>query len=398
MHVVIGAAFGDEGKGAITHHLASHYGSDAVVVRFNGGAQAGHTVVTEDARRHVFKHVGSGTFAGAKTFLSQFFVSNPILFLEEIKQLRELNLNPKIYIDPDSIITTPYDMMINQMLEELRATNRHGSCGVGFSETIERNKHAGFSLKVADLEDKQKTIDTLQDIRKKWLPQRLAQLNIATPPAHWKNYLESDDIFHFFMQNLFLFLDAISISRVDLTNPANPVIFEGAQGLMLDQARGWFPHVTRSHTGLKNVIDLYKNTRSQALNVIYVTRSYLTRHGAGPLPHELSTVPYQNVIDKTNMTNPHQGHLRYSWFNLDLLKEFVLQDLKTLPHTFKTHTQMAVTCLDQADDQITFINQQKILEASQDAFLQEVAKEMQVTEMLCGYGQTREKLNNWQVK
>ncbi|GAF82360.1 unnamed protein product, partial [marine sediment metagenome] len=135
MDIVIGATFGDEGKGLITHHLASRHGRDSIVVRFNGGAQAGHTVVTKNSKRHVFRHVGSGTFAGAATFLSQFFISNPILFLEELKELKNLKLKPKVYIDPESPITTPYDMMINQMAEEFRGNQRHGSCGVGFAET-----------------------------------------------------------------------------------------------------------------------------------------------------------------------------------------------------------------------------------------------------------------------
>ena len=124
MAVVIGAAFGDEGKGLITHLMASQYGRDAVVVRFNGGAQAGHTVVTNDSQRHVFRHFGSGSFVGAMTFLSRYFVSNPILFLEEIEALSLLGIKPTVYIDPASPITTPYDMMINQIVEEVRGNQR----------------------------------------------------------------------------------------------------------------------------------------------------------------------------------------------------------------------------------------------------------------------------------
>ena len=80
--VVIGAQFGDEGKGRLTAHHVVEVGDDAIVVRFNGGAQAGHTVVAPDGRRHVFSHVGSGALTGAATYLSRFFVANPILFLK----------------------------------------------------------------------------------------------------------------------------------------------------------------------------------------------------------------------------------------------------------------------------------------------------------------------------
>lgn len=78
--VVIGSAFGDEGKGLITDVLAAKNAGETLVVRFNGGAQAGHTVTTPEGQRHVFSHIGSGTFTGSATFLSRFFVVNPILF------------------------------------------------------------------------------------------------------------------------------------------------------------------------------------------------------------------------------------------------------------------------------------------------------------------------------
>lgn len=80
---VIGASFGDEGKGLVTDYLCAIQGA-GIVVRFNGGAQAGHTVVTPDGLRHVHHHFGSGTLWGTPTFLSQFFIVNPIAFLAEL--------------------------------------------------------------------------------------------------------------------------------------------------------------------------------------------------------------------------------------------------------------------------------------------------------------------------
>ena len=80
--VVIGANFGDEGKGLAVDSLVAR-DSDAAVIRFNGGAQAGHTVVAEDGRRHVFSHFGAGAFLGAATFLSRFFVVQPSIFAKK---------------------------------------------------------------------------------------------------------------------------------------------------------------------------------------------------------------------------------------------------------------------------------------------------------------------------
>ncbi|MEJ2125462.1 MAG: adenylosuccinate synthetase, partial [Alphaproteobacteria bacterium] len=131
---VIGAAYGDEGKGLITDALVASCGAAATVVRFNGGAQAGHTVTLPDGRRHVFHHIGSGTLAGAPTFLSRFFVANPILLATEIANLAAMGFTPSIAIDPDAPVTTPFDMMINQFAETARGSGRHGSCGLGFGE------------------------------------------------------------------------------------------------------------------------------------------------------------------------------------------------------------------------------------------------------------------------
>jgi adenylosuccinate synthase len=82
--VVIGAAYGDEGKGHVASCLAS---PESIVVRFNGGCQAGHTVYSKSGVRRVFSHFGSGTMTGARTYLSKHFVCNPILFLAELKDL-----------------------------------------------------------------------------------------------------------------------------------------------------------------------------------------------------------------------------------------------------------------------------------------------------------------------
>ena len=130
----------------MTAAYAAAVGCDGIVVRFNGGAQAGHTVVTPEGRRHVFSHIGSGTFAGAATFLSRFFVSHPLLFLKEWEVLAAQGVRPVVYVDPDSPVTTPYDMMINQIIEQEQGAARHGSCGLGFGETLERNLISDYAL------------------------------------------------------------------------------------------------------------------------------------------------------------------------------------------------------------------------------------------------------------
>src|SRR5262249_4576381 len=146
---VIGANFGDEGKGLITDFLAAKDPANTMVIRFNGGAQAGHTVVTPAGRRHVFHHFGAGSLAGARTFLSRFFIVNPFLWYKERQELPELT--EPMAVDRRAMLTTPYDMLINQEAERFRGRQRHGSCGIGINETVERCG-GEFATHVADIE------------------------------------------------------------------------------------------------------------------------------------------------------------------------------------------------------------------------------------------------------
>src|SRR5215467_6229237 len=171
---VIGANFGDEGKGLAVHTVVAR-DLDAAVIRFNGGAQAGHTVIAEHGRRHVFSHFGAGTLRGAATFLSRFFVVQPSIFARETAELAGIGVKPVVFVDPDAQVTTPFDVFINHWAEETRGGTRHGSVGVGFGETIERFER-GYPLAVRDLGDDKHLMEILTRIREVWLPIRLARL------------------------------------------------------------------------------------------------------------------------------------------------------------------------------------------------------------------------------
>lgn len=351
--VVIGAQFGDEGKGKITDYYAAVVGTDGVVARFNGGAQAGHTVVTPDGLRHVFSHVGSGAFAGAATFLSRFFVSNPILFLKEWEVLATQGIRPLVYVDPHSPVTTPYEMMINQISERERGTDRHGSCGIGFGETLERNLTPVYALTVGALDDAGALAVKLDAIRRVYAPARLARLGFGEAFARNAGLFLSDAILEHFVADTRCFLARTTVADIQTATHSRRLLFEGAQGLLLDQDRGFFPHVTRSNTGLRNVLALADDLGLERLEVTYVTRAYLTRHGAGPLPHELPEKPYPGVIDATNVPNAYQGALRFAWLDLDLLSHAIAEDLadaKRWPEV-SVNARLAITCLDQLGDE-----------------------------------------------
>jgi adenylosuccinate synthase len=349
--VVIGAQFGDEGKGRLIDHYAALAGGDSIVIRFNGGAQAGHTVVTPEGQRHVFSHVGSGAFAGAATFLSRFFVANPILLLKEMKRLAEWGVTPTVLIDPASPATTPYDMMINQMIERERGDGRHGSCGIGFGETLERNLNPVYALTVGDLAD-EALADRLDVIRRHYAPNRLARLGFGDACLREAGLFQSDAILERYVEDVRCFLSAVTVMDARAAIQGRQMLFEGAQGLLLDQERGFFPYVTRSHTGLRNVLALAGEWGLERLAVTYATRAYLTRHGAGPLPGELPEKPYPGVTDPTNIPNDYQGTLRFAWLDLDLLGRAIAADLSDVGRVadVSVNPRLAITCLDQLGD------------------------------------------------
>jgi adenylosuccinate synthase len=391
--VIIGANLGDEGKGLLTDcHAAAMPG--ALVVRFNGGAQAGHTVATRDGRRHVFSHFGSGSFAGAATYLSRFFVSHPTLFLRERAQLARLGLAPEVHIDPRSPITTPYDMLINQAIEAARASGRHGSCGIGFGETIHRCLKPRFATYAGDLLTRSWAVwlsAVLDDIRTQHVPARLKALGIAALDPERAALLASDVLIERFIADCAVFRDAVAIADLAALAPGRAVIFEGAQGLLLDQDRGWFPHVTRSNTGLKNAIALARDAGIDALDAVYATRAYMTRHGAGPLPHEIAALPYPRVRDETNLPNAHQGTLRFAWLDLDLLAQTIAWDLADARTAgLPTRHRLAITCLDQVDGAARFVSRGTLQRASVEELVVAAARAVGTDRALTSHGPTRE--------
>lgn len=293
---VIGANFGDEGKGLVTDYLCAKEGA-GMVVRFNGGAQSGHTVVTPDGGRHIFSHVGSGTFCGVPTFLSQFFILNPLLYFQELTTLETFGIRPLVYAHPNCLVTTFADMLINQRKENTRGSGRHGSCGVGINETVNRSEIAELKITMADLWNRSASLkDRLGQICT-----RYAEFRTGSPIK------KADDMIEEFVRGCGIFAERVH--PLGIAQCHDP-IFEGAQGLLLDQNnRTFYPHLTRSNTGMQNVRTLCAQAGIEKIEPYYVSRTYLTRHGAGPLPAE---DPKMRFEDLTNVEHPYQGRLRFA--------------------------------------------------------------------------------------
>lgn len=340
---VMGSCFGDEGKGLMTDFFCRQASEKPVVVRFNGGAQAGHTVVTPEGQRHVFHHYGAGTFAKADTYLSAYFLINPVAWHEEFQELYyKLEFTrPKLLVHHWAPVTTVYDMFLNQKIEEARA-ERHGSCGMGVHETILR-QNEGWRLSAIHLFDDFVLEQKVRDIRMYAL-RRLIDLGLDNDKN--KEFIMSIDVLQKFLYQCQFFKADAKLCSDSILAQYKDVIFEGAQGLLLDQDnKRFFPHVTHSKTGLHNVIKICENAQIERIDACYVARSYLTRHGAGKLPREDPNMKFE---DKTNVYNDWQHSLRFApqdWYLLDASICFDIRSRSSV----EIYPSLAITHRDQCE-------------------------------------------------
>lgn len=393
--VVIGANFGDEGKGLMTDYLSSTL-NNGIVVRFNGGAQAGHTVVTPNGYRHVFGHFGSGSFLGLPTYLSRFFVVNPITYIKEFNSLKNKNVKPIVFMDKDCYVTTPYDMMINQIAEMVRGRNKHGSCGLGFNETIQRSISKNcFKLTVDDLKNEALVRKVLKNIKDLYLQKRLMELGIDNIPDIFLDIISSKEIIENYLLDIKNMISTITSTNLKILDSYDSILFEGAQGLLLDQNHEFFPHVTRSNTGMKNVSELIKEAgySMENIEIVYVTRAYMTRHGAGPFPNELEAKPYEKIEDLTNVPNPYQDTLRFGLLDLDILAKTIQNDLLSAKG-LKYKVKISISCLDQLDEEIDYYYNSNKMRTSVDNFIKNIFQTIDTSEGYLSYGTSRNTIKN----
>ena len=291
VRVIIGASYGDEGKGLATDYFgAQHMGAGTIVnVLTNGGAQRGHTVQLPGGIRHVFKHFGAASFRGAATYMAHQFIVNPMQLVREYEELAGMGVTPEFTIHPQCRFSTPWDMLANQKLKEISGVSN--TCGFGIWETVLRveDDEAFFSEGLL----------------------RHFEEDIAAAAVLGKTE------------------DYKALKRY------GTVLFENAQGLLLDGYRkGEEDFTTPSVTGVRTVAQTIEDTLSGAdVEVCYVTRSYLTRHGAGPMESELTEDTLRAAIpglvtDATNVENSFQGALRYGILDEDALIERIRKDMR----------------------------------------------------------------------
>jgi adenylosuccinate synthase len=301
-HVIVAdLGYGDAGKGTIVDWLCSRQEGRPVqaVVRFNGGAQAAHHVVTRDGRTHSFAQFGAGTFTpGVRTHLSRFVLVDPLALAAESAHLTSLGVDRALdllTVDRDALLVTPYHRAANQARETARGAGRHGSCGMGIGETaryaLEYPDDAPLVGDCASPRTLARKLATLRDR----LTEELGPL--TAPPLD-----ATGDAFGAFADRVRL-VDSAYLT--DLLR-SGPVVFEGAQGVLLDEWRGFHPYTTWSTTTFANAEELLADAGQSAVR-LGVIRYYAVRHGPGPLVTE---DPALDLPEPHNGRNRWQGPFR----------------------------------------------------------------------------------------
>ncbi len=300
--------FGDAGKGTVVDWLCATRPVPAVI-RFNGGGQAGHNVVTEDGRSHTFAQFGSGTLRGVPTHLSRFMVLDPLALTAEADHLRALGVADPyrlLTVDSDALVATPYHRLANQARELARGDARHGSCGMGVGETMAYGLERPLdAVRAGDLVVPAVLSRKLDRLRS-YLELVLASVGPVEGLARTPTVEECASVFGMVASRVRL----VGSTHLRDLLTSGACVFEGAQGVLLDEWRGFHPYTTWSTTTFDNVVDLVGDDFYR----LGVLRCFTTRHGAGPMVTEDPELA-EDLVDPHNPTGPWQGAFRVGHFD-----------------------------------------------------------------------------------
>lgn len=323
--VVIGANYGDEGKGLGTDYFCSLNPQSTIGVLTNGSAQRAHTVDTKDGLHHVFHNFSSGTFNNVPTYICDEFLINPMSFVEEYNELEELGYAPKYYIHPNCRVVTPFDMIQNQI--DMKRDNAHNSCGMGVWRTINRYDKKVFNLTVKELFDLvNNPTNAFKELYKVFL-YYYRDIDTYCSSINIKGLIN-----HFIEDLQFIANHCILLIEDNFLRYFETVVFENGQGLLLNHAldcENASNVLTSTNTGLEIPYKIIERNFSDIeVEVCYITRTYLTKHGDGVIDGDEEHASYyeQNFFDYTNIYNKFQGRFRYADLNVDTLITFVLVD------------------------------------------------------------------------
>lgn len=333
--VVVGTQWGDEGKGKIVDLLSEH--AD-YVVRFQGGNNAGHTMVVNG--KEIISHlIPSGIIQQKKCFIGNGVVVDPFVLLDEIDYLIANNID----VSPDMLkvsnrahIIMPYHQEIDKARENKKGKNKIGTTGRGIGPCYE-DKATRRGIRFCDLLD--------LDLFKEKVATILEEKNFYLKHYFKVDTIDLDLVIDQFLKirdRLLPYIEDVSIALYEGITAGKTLLFEGAQGTHLDIEHGTYPFVTSSSTVSGNAANGSGVGPGNLDEILGIVKAYTTRVGAGPFPTEL----FDEIGDKIQKTGAEFGattgrRRRCGWLDMVVLKNAV---------RLNSLTGLAITKLDVLDD------------------------------------------------
>ncbi len=326
--VVVGLGLGDEGKGALVDALVREQGA-TLVVRFNGGCQAAHHVVSPEGRVHCFSQFGAGTLvAGVETQLTRFVAVDPRAMEREEDALRRLGVEDafaRLRVDPRCVVVTPFHAALNRIRELCRGEGRHGSVGLGVGEALLDAERPGIPvIRFGDARAPERLVATLRllwrmkiDLAEQLVDRAARGALDEAAASEEMARLRSPEAIEPLVASMRRLVEEHGVRlREGLDLDAHAVtVFEGAQGALLDRDHGFFPHVTPSRTTFAQARLLLEEASFPGeIERFGVMRAYATRHGQGPLPSEDPALAAR-LPEPHNGAQGFQGAFRVGWLD-----------------------------------------------------------------------------------
>ena len=327
--IITGAQFGDEGKGKIVDMMASKYD---IVARFQGGDNAGHTVVAE-GKTYKLHLIPSGVLFDARLLIGPGTVMNPKILMEELAMLKENGVEvppEKLGIDAKTSIIMPYHVALDSLRESKRAVKiGTTSRGIGFAYV---DKVGRDEIQMADLADKSRFLKKIGELA----PQKETAIKeLGGDPEIAKSGL---DEYLEIGRKLKPYITDVSREINLALKKEKKVLAEGAQGTHLDIIHGTQKFVTSSSTLAGSACAGLGVGPTRVDNVIGVIKAYITRVGEGPLPTEQKNETGEHLREKGGEFGTTTGRpRRCGWFDVPLARKSI---------NLNGYTDMALTKLD----------------------------------------------------
>ncbi|MFE5322315.1 adenylosuccinate synthase [Paenibacillus sp. NPDC056579] len=306
--VVVGTQWGDEGKGKITDFLAE---SAEVVARYQGGNNAGHTILIDD-KKYKLTMIPSGIFYKDKVcVIGNGMVINPGALLDEIQYIHENGFTTdNLKISDRAHVIMPYHLVLDGLEEERKGDNKIGTTRKGIGPCY-MDKAARNGIRIADLMDAKEFERKVRHL--------VAEKNVLIEQVYGSQGLDADAIINEYLgyaERIRQYVTDTSVVLNDLIDDGKKVLFEGAQGVMLDIDQGTYPYVTSSNPSAGGVCIGSGVGPTKIRQIIGVAKSYTTRVGDGPFPTELHNETGNWIREKGHEYGTVTGRpRRVGWFD-----------------------------------------------------------------------------------